>query len=193
MQILVGRHSRHDGVAGWVTEELPGVAVGDARREFLQGDVHQAVGDGKRLRYLAARHLRHSRPLKLDGIERAAHDDVVANHDRVAHLLGSPPARPLAPGLIREHAVERFEVVRKVVLGQEVDEQRAPHAIGHGHLVGVPLLVGHEVATAPPGHHLVREPLLGRRVVALVQPLGDGGQFPQQHRLVHRTSLPTGR
>ncbi len=49
-------------------------------------------------------------------------------HDRVAALLGGPAAGPLAPHVVAaEHPLDVAEVVRQVVLGEQVHEQRAAH------------------------------------------------------------------
>ena len=100
----------------------------DARRELLQRDVHERVDRVIGLRYLPAAHLMHARVLERFEIDRVRDGDVVADHDRVPHLFGGPPPRPLAPHLVREHPVDGLEVVREVVLGQQVDDERAAHA-----------------------------------------------------------------
>ena len=43
VQVLVGGDAHHHVVAGAVTEQPPGVAVGDAGGQLLQGDVDDAV------------------------------------------------------------------------------------------------------------------------------------------------------
>ena len=185
VQVLVGRHPGHDGVARRVVEELSRVAVGDTRRELLQSHVRQAVGDGRWLRCLPARHLRHARPLERDRIKRAAHDHVVADDDGVAHLLRGPPARPLAPGLIGEHAVDRLEVIGQVVLCQQVDEQRAADGTGQGRRIGIPLHLDVEVGAPLPGDERVREPLLRRRQVTVEEAGEDRSKLTCQGSVVH--------
>ena len=45
VQVLVGRDTDHHRTTGGILEQLAGVPVRDARREFLQGRVHERVGD----------------------------------------------------------------------------------------------------------------------------------------------------
>ena len=48
----------------------------------------------------------------------------------MAPLLRRPPSDPLAPRPVAtERALDRAEVVRKVVLSEEVDQQRAAHVL----------------------------------------------------------------
>jgi len=118
----------------------------------------------------------------------------------VATLLGRPPADPLAPGAVgAEQTLDGAEVVREVVLREQVDEQRRPHrVVDRGArevgVVLVPLLAGDRVLAAAVRHVLVREPLLGGREVPLEQSLDVGGQFSEHglgadHALYR--SLPT--
>ena len=165
-------------------------------RELLQRDVHEAVDRTVRIGHLSARHLRHPSVLEGARVERSGDGHEVAQRDRVPSLLGRPPVRPLAPcALAAEHPVDRLEVVREVVLGEEVDEQRAADRIGHRHLTGVPVLTLDEVAAQAPRHELVRVPRLAGLVVASGELLGHRGQFVQELDLVHDPSvyLPVGR
>ena len=127
VEVLVGCDARHHLVAGFVLEQVPGVAMRDARRQLLQRYVRERVDRGCGLRHLAATHLVHPRVLERHQIDRVRDRDVVADHDPVAHLLRGPAARPLAPGFVREHPVDGLEIVRKVVLGEEIDDERAAH------------------------------------------------------------------
>src|SRR6185503_4170313 len=88
--------------------------------------------------------------------------------DRVPTLFGRPPPRPLRPRALTAAVAQRREVVRQVVLGQEMDGERGPRVVGR------PLPVGGEVATEAPGDQLVREPLLGRRQMTLEELFDDG-------------------
>ena len=173
--------------------------MGDAGGELLEADVDEAVLGRLGLGHLAAGHLGHAGPLQLDGVEGPGDGQVVAQDDRVAGLLGGPPAAPLAPGgLPPEHRLDRAEVVGEVVLGQQVDEQAGPHLGGQAGLLGRPLVVGLEVPTTRIGDQGVGEPLLGLGQVPVEQPGGDGLELGEElggvHQIVvHTGSLPTGR
>ena len=82
---------------------------------------------------------------------------------------------PQAPSRA-EHPLDRAEVVREVVLGQQVDEQRAADRVGQRDVARRtrPRLAGLEVAAPAPRDDLVGEPLLGARQVAVEQPATDG-------------------
>ena len=63
--------------------------------------------------------------LELDGVAVAGDDEVVAQGDAVAVLLGGPPVHPVAPGAVHAHVHRDLAVVgRQVVLGEEVDFER---------------------------------------------------------------------
>ena len=136
----------------------------------------------------------HAGPLELAGIEQPGDHQVVADGDRVPALLGGPPAGPGAPGAVgAEHPVDGGEVVREVVLGQQVHEQGAAHGVGHRVLVGIPRLGRIEVATLAPRHDLVGEPLLAGREVAVeetrppwVRGRAPDGSCPSAYRPVGR-------
>jgi hypothetical protein len=70
--------------------------------------------------------------------------------------------------------------VREVVLGQQVDEQRAADGLVHRRLRLVPHLAGLEVPTQAPRHELVGEPLLGVAEVALEEGLGDRAELLEE-------------
>ena len=129
VEVLVGGDSAHDRFARRVVEQLPGVAVRDPRRQLLERDVHDAVADAGRVGHLARGHLRHARALEFMEVDRARHREVVADHDRVTPLLGRPPTVPLGPhAVVAEVRHDRAVVVREVVLGEEVHEERAARA-----------------------------------------------------------------
>ena len=201
VEVLVGRHPGHHLVADGVAEQLAGVAVGQPGGQLLQRHVDQRVGRGGRLGHDGARHLGHPAPLQLHGVQGPGHGEVVADDDRVALLLGRPPADPLPPHAGAEDVVDRVEVVGQVVLGQEVDEQGVPHGVGHGELGRVPRLVRLEVAASAPGHVKVGEPLLGRADVALHELLRRRHELVDEAKVVPRSgagrhmtpSLPTRR
>ena len=193
--VLVARHPLHDLVAGLVVEQLAGVVVRDPRGELLEGHVGEAVVGGLGLGHLAALDLGHAGPLEVDGVDGAGDGEVVPDHDRVAALFGGPPTGPGAPGgVAAEHRLDGAEVVREVVLGEEVHEQGAAHLGGELHLVRRPLVVGLEVPALAPRHELVREPLLGGGEVA-VEEAGSGGLQLLEEGVVrrHDDSLPTVR
>ena len=101
-------------------------------------------------------------------------------------LLGRPPPHPRAPRPVAaEGLVDHHRVVGQVVLGQQVDEQRAADRVGHLDLVGVPLLVRLEVAAPAPRHDLMGEPFLGAVEMALEQPLGDRFELDEQGGVIH--------
>jgi DNA-binding Lrp family transcriptional regulator len=65
VEVLVGGDALHDVVARCV-QAPPGVAMRHPGRQFLPGDVHEAVGDGRRLRHDTAGDLHHAGPLEHD-------------------------------------------------------------------------------------------------------------------------------
>src|SRR5437764_97211 len=73
---------------------------------------------------------------------------------------GMPAPGPHPPGLVAEDPVDGLEVVGEVVLGEEVDVQRAAHGVGEGELVGVERLASDEVTAPAPRHQLVGHPVL---------------------------------
>src|SRR5690606_34021828 len=124
----------------------------DAGGQLLHAHVDEAVVRAVGLGDLAAAHLGHAGPLQLDGVHGARDREVVAQHDRVAALLGGPAAAPLAPGgVTSEQGLDRAEVVRQVVLGQQVHEEARSDLGGEIDLVRVPLPAGLEVPAAAPG------------------------------------------
>ena len=195
--VLVARDPLHHFVRGRVAADLAGVVMGDARRELLERDVDHAVFDGRRVGDLPALDLGHACPFQRDGIDRAGHREVVAQHDGVATLLGGPAPDPRAPGAVGPEAIRDLRrVVGEVVLGEEVHEQGAADGRVERDLVFVPRLAGREVPAARPRHELVREPLLGAGQVALEQALGDRGEVGHESRAGVRSmppSLPTSR
>ncbi len=169
VEVLVGRHPRHHVVSRGVADDLAGVAMGDARRELLQGEVDEAGLRTTGPRRLAPGDLGHPGPLEAYGIDRAGDGQVVANHDGVTALLGCPPPGPHPPGLVgAEHPLNVAEVVREVVLGEQVHEQgarygRTERGTGEVGVALVPRISGHEVAAPAVGDQLVGEPLFRRR------------------------------
>src|SRR5206468_2645262 len=125
VEVLIGGDSPHDVEPDLVVEQLAGVAVRDAGGELLKRGVDQAVQERVELGTLAARDLLHPAALEGNGVDGSRHQEVVADHDRVTALFGGPLTDPALPVLTGLHATQGAEVVREVVLRQEVDEQGA--------------------------------------------------------------------
>ena len=196
VQVLVGGHAGHD-LAGVVVEHRAGVAVRDAGGELLQGDVDEPSTAVGTRRDEAAAHLVHAAPLERGEIERPGDGDVVADDDRVPHLLGRPPPGPLAPHVVAEHAVDRLEVVGQVVLGEQVHEERAAHPEGQLGVGFVERLARLRGNGPLPRNQLVGEPGLGGTEVPLEEAPDCGyellDQVVRDHRRSHAVSLPTCR
>ena len=188
MEVLVGGDAGHDSTAGKIGEEPARVVVRDSCRELLQRDVHEQVGQGRRLGTTPVETWIIRARSSATGSTATRHGEVVPNHDRVAPLLGGPAPSPCPPCMvIAEEAGECPEVVREVVLGQEVHEQRAAGRLADVGVVRLPGLVGAEIPPAAPRHELVREPFPRRAQVPL-EKVGDPGcQLSRERLLVHRS------
>ena len=172
MQVLVEGDPAHDGLACGILDVLAGVEVRDACGQLLERHVSEALKRVGRLGSQAALHLGHARPLEAHGIDGAGDGQVVVDHLAVATLLSRPAPNPMAPSAVAaEHALDVPEVVGQVVLGQDIDEQRAAGLGAEPGLFGRPLVVGWEVLAPTPGHQRVGMPLFGLSKVALVEPL----------------------
>ena len=181
VEVLVVGHPAHDGRAGRVVDVSPGVVVRDPGGQLLKSDVGETLQGIGRLGDLPALHLGHPRPLQADGIDRPRHGEIVVDHLPVAALLGRPAPHPMAPRAVAaEHALDVPEVVRQVVLRQDVDEQRTAGLGTEAGLRWVPLVVVGIVPAPAPGDQLVRMPLPGLTKVPLVEPLNAGLEFGQQ-------------
>ena len=129
MQVLVGGDALKHLVGNRLVAGLAGVAVADARREFLEGHVGDrvqqagvALVDGCAVTVC---HVFHAEALELDGVDCARDDEVVTHHDAVAVLLGGPPADPRSPGTVLRKVLGDLTVVgRQVVLGEQVGDHR---------------------------------------------------------------------
>ena len=67
---------------------------------------------------------RDARVLERDGIDRARHDEIVADRDGVPVLLRRPATDPGPPRAIAaEDARDLVVVARQIVLGKEVDDE----------------------------------------------------------------------
>ena len=129
--------------------------------------------------------LGHPAALEDDRVDVAGDRQVVAQDDRVATLLGGPPADPVDPRPVApaEHPVDEPVVRGQVVLGQEVDLEGRLGDAGQPRLVGRPgLLV--EVAPEPVRDVVVGEPLLGDLGVAVVEAARLGLELDEQGLLV---------
>ena len=124
MQVLVVAHARHDGGAHLVFHQLARIAVRNACCKFLHAHIRQCFECVVWCRYLAATNLHHAPTLERDWVECASDSEVVAHHDGVAALFCCPVASPLAKcGVAAKQTVDVAEVIRKVVLGQQVEIQ----------------------------------------------------------------------
>ena len=109
----------------------------------------------------------------------------------MAALLGSPTPIPGAERSIeREHPLDVVEVVRQVVLGEQVDKQRTAHSRRQLNalertVARRPLVSAFEVTPAAIGDQFVREPLLGRREVAVEELPGHGLQLGDERLWCH--------
>ena len=175
VQVLVERHANEEAFGDRITRDRSGVAVSDARGQLLERDVDQRVEwsvDAPGI--VAAPDVLHALALERDGIDRARGDQIVADGDRVAGLLGGPAPRPFTPGaLATEHVPQCEVVVGEVVLRQQVQlERRAGGGIEPR--VGLaPRMLG-EAASLLPGHVLVGKPLPGGVEMTIEQPGDDG-------------------
>ena len=114
VQVLVRGDPDHDLVRDRVVRVAPGVAMGDARREFLERDVRQPVQRVRGVVVVALLELGHPAALEHDRVDVAGDRQVVAQDDRVATLLGGPAPDPVDPGAVAlaEHAVDEPVVAR---------------------------------------------------------------------------------
>ena len=181
MEVLVGGHPFHDRVSLGIGECLARVVMGDPGGQLLERQVGEGVGDGAGLGGDPPGHLGHPGPLQSTGVDVPRHHEVVPDHDGVPTLFGRPPAGPVAPHTVAtEEVVDGGEVVREVVLGQDVDEQGAGHSVGQG--LGLARLRGR-----PPFDDLMGKPLLGHAQVAFDEPFGGRPKFGEQRYVVHVT------
>src|SRR6266568_2945752 len=92
-------------------------------RQLLERDVREAAQHARTLMIEAALDGRHPAALEQDRIDVPSHGQVVAQHDRMASLLGSPSAYPChpCPVALAELAMDEAVIARQVVLGQEPD------------------------------------------------------------------------
>ncbi len=186
VQVLVGRDARQHAVADRVARLMTGVAVRDAGRELLEGDVRDRVQHRVSVvRLEALAHVLHAEGLELVRVHRARGEQVVAHDDAVPALLRGPAVHPGAPGAVpAEQGRDLVVVAREVVLGEQVDDERDPADLGDLGLLLVPGLAvledPGEVAGVAEGHILVRHPVLGHLQVAVELRLDDFLQRVQQ-------------
>ena len=203
VEVLVAGHAHHHLVPGWVADHLAGRPVRDAGRQLLQREVHEPLLEVRRLGDDAARHLRHPAALEMMGIDRPSGHQVAVDRHRVATFLGGPSADPRSPRAVgAEEALDGAEVVRQVVLGEQIDEECRTHGVvdrGPGQVgVGLgPRLTGDRVAAAAVRDVFVGEPLFGGRQVAFQQLFHGGSEVGEQalggeHQFII-AGLPTSR
>ena len=200
VQVLVGRDPDHDPVGDRVVRVAPGVAVGDARRQLLEGDVGEAAQGRRGVVVVALLELGHPAALEQDRVDVAGDRQVVAQDDRVAALLGGPATDPVDPRAVAlaEHPVDEAVVRGQVVLGQEADLEGGLGDAGQARLVRRPRLLV-EVAPEAVRDVVVGEPLLGDPGVAVVQPSRPrararrAGRGPWRARLVGSQGSSPGR
>ena len=134
------------------------------------------------VRVVAARHGLHASALQRHGVEASRDGQVVAQHDRVAALLGGPPPDPLAPDPVAaERLPQREVVVGQVVLGEEVDLERDPRDLAQVAVGRLPGLLD-VVAPVFVGDVLVREPLGRLGEVSFETLLQDGLELREHVR-----------
>jgi hypothetical protein len=110
----------------------------DPGGQFLEGGIgHQPQ------RRLVGRpallHGGHPAPFQGDRVEVAGDQQIIAEHDRVAALLGGPAVRPGVPGpVVAEGGQQLVVVAGQVVLGEEVDLEGGLSDPGQPRLVGGP-------------------------------------------------------
>ena len=128
----------------------------------------------------------HAQPLELHQVHDAGGGHVVAKNDRVPHLFGGPSAHPCPPRFeVAELPSQADEVVREVVLGEEVDGERR---------CARPREVSVRVrSTKRVGHQFVREPLLRRVEVASQQPIRHLAECRQDLIVVHERMVRPGK
>ena len=166
VQVLVGGDAGQQLVGDRVAGGPAGVAVRDAGRQLLEGDVGERLERALVPGVVAGGHVVHPGALERDRVDAAGDEQVVADRDAVPALLGRPPAHPLAPGAVPPEPGGDLPVVAgEVVLGQQVGDHRGPRGLVEPGLLRRPVLAaeGGEVAPLVPRDVVVRVPLLGHR------------------------------
>ena len=178
VEVLVERDALEELLGQRVTRRRAGIAMRDARGEFLEGDVRHAVQQAWMDGLEAGGHVHHARILERDRIHGPRDDEVVADRDGVPVFLGGPAADPGPPrSVAAEDARDLVVVTRQVVLGEEVDDQARAGGVAVALLLGRPVLTAEEgeIAALVPRHVVVGIP----RLMHLQVPLELGGD----HRL----------
>ena len=132
--------------------------------------------------------------VELYGVDAARHHQIIADHRRMAHLLGRPPAQPHPPRVVEIDVFGDHPVVGgQIVLGEQQTDQCRPRGVGQCRLGGIPVVAaeGGEVEPAVPGHVVVRIPVLGHLHVPLQLGLAHRKELAQQVGAGHRRQ--TGR
>ena len=179
VQVLISGHPHHDLVGHRVIGIAAGVAMGDPGGQFLERRIgHQP--QRRLVRHPALLQGGHPPPFQGDRVDVAGDQQIIAEHDRVAALLGGPAVRPGPPGAVAAEGRQQLPVVAgQVVLGEEVDLEGGLGDPGQPRLVGGPGF-GVEVAAKAPGHVLMRHPFLGHGQMPVKQPLGHRLQLGEQ-------------
>ena len=194
MTVLVGGQLHHDVGSGRIVQLRPGVAVRDARGQFLDGHVAHAVGGRLRLGNDGAADLGHASVLEHLGVHQTTHGDVIAHDDGVPALLGGPALGPRPPRRVSaEHARDGARVPRQIVLGEQVHQQRGTStrrqrsfAVRESGVL--------QPGGALPRHVLVGIPLFRGFEMAIEKTLGLRFEFTEDVHVVHRPNLaPTVR
>ncbi len=139
---------------------------------------------------VADRHVVHPQPLELHRVDGPAGQQVVADRDAVAALLGGPAVHPVAPGRVApEQRGDLVVVAGQVVLGEQVDDQRRARDVRHRVVLDAPRVAVEravEVAAVAPRDVLVGEPLLGHPEVAVEVGLHDRLELEEHLGLAQR-------
>ena len=184
VQVLVERDAGEELLGDGILRGGTGVAVRHPGCELLEGDVGETAEkpgmDGGETRL----HVGHARSLELDGIDRSRDEQVVADRRAVTALLRGPAAYPGAPGAIAAHVGRDLVVVaREVVLGEEIDDEARARRLAEPALLRGPFLAPErsvEILCLAPRNVLVREPLLGRRQMAVELAFDDRLEVGEQ-------------
>jgi hypothetical protein len=122
VRVLIGGHPHQALVGHRVIARAAGVAMGDPGGQFLEGGIGQQP-QRRLVRHPPLLQGGHRSAFQGDGVDVAGDQQIVAEHDRVAALLGGGPSvRPGPPGPVTAEAGQQLVVVAgQVVLGEQVD------------------------------------------------------------------------
>ena len=193
MQVLIVAHTRHDGGAHLVFHQLARVAMRNTCGKFLHAHIRKRFECIIWCRYLAATNLSHAPTLECNWVECASDREVVAHHNGVSALFCCPVARPLAKcGVAAEQSVDVAEVIRKVVLSQQVEIQSRTNCLvnlgscrAKVGIFGHPLAARFKIFSAAVRNEFVGKPFFGNTHVTLEQFGSNGLKFFNQRSLIH--------